>query len=209
VEKHFSPRYRPWQQRIAFVPDADLFKSIRDGEASVVTDEIETFVEHGIKLKSGPVLDADIVVTATGFNLSVLGDIRFTVDGQPLDFGSAITWRGMMFTGVPNMVWVFGYFRASWTLRADLVSAFVCRLLTHMDGLGAAVVVPVLRPQDQDMARTPWVDPENFNPGYLTRSLGLLPQQGTHAPWVNRQDYSAEKDEIRLAALDDGTLVYR
>ena len=137
VDRHFSPRYRPWQQRIAFVPNADLFKSIREGKASVVTDDIETFTEQGIQLKSGQVLEADIVVTATGFNLSVLGDIRFSVDGQPLDFGETITWRGAMFTGVPNMAWVFGYFRASWTLRADLVSALICRLLTHMDALGA------------------------------------------------------------------------
>ena len=209
VEKHFTPRYRPWQQRIAFVPDADLFKSIRDGNASVVTDEIETFTEHGIQLKSGQVLDADIVVTATGFNLSVLGDIEFKVDGQPLDFGATVAWRGTMFTGLPNMVWVFGYFRASWTLRADLVSAFVCRLLNHMDTRGAQVVIPALRPQDRDMKLSPWVDPENFNPGYMARGLSLLPKQGSDGPWIHNQDYWTERDEMRLANLDDGTLVYR
>src|SRR6185436_12080164 len=157
VEKHFNPRYRPWQQRIAYVPVGDLFTSVREGHASVVTDEIETFTGHGIQLKSGGVLEADVVVTATGFDLSVLGDIRFNVDGQPL-----------------NLAWVFGYFRASWTLRADLVSALICRLLNQMDALGARVVVPVLRPKDRGMALKPWVDPENFNPGYLTRSLALL-----------------------------------
>ena len=208
VEKHFNPRYRPWQQRIAFVPDADLFKSIREGKASVVTAEIETFTEKGIALKSGRVLDADIVITATGFNLSVLGDIHFEIDGQPLDFGDTISWRGAMFTGVPNMVWVFGYFRASWTLRADLVSAFVCRLLQHMDDRGATIAVPALRPQDREMRLSPWVDPENFNPGYLARSLSLLPRQGNHAPWIHSQDYSIEKDEMRLAHLEDGTLLY-
>jgi len=209
IEKHFSPRYRPWQQRIAFVPNADLFKSIREGRALVVTDDIETFTEAGIQLKSGQVLEADIVVTATGFNLSVLGDIRFSIDGQPLAFGNTITWRGAMFTGVPNMAWVFGYFRASWTLRADLVSALVCRLLTHMDELGARAVVPALRPQDESMALKPWVDPENFNPGYLARGVALLPRQGSHAPWLHSQDYWTEKEELPLADLDDGTLAYR
>jgi cation diffusion facilitator CzcD-associated flavoprotein CzcO len=128
VEKHFNPRYRPWQQRIAFVPDADLFKSIREGKASVVTDQVEAFTEGGIRLQSGQVLDADVVVSATGFNLSVLGDIRFAIDGESLDFAKTVGWRGAMFTGVPNMAWVFGYFRASWTLRADLLAEFVCRL---------------------------------------------------------------------------------
>jgi|KBSMisStandDraft_5_1062788.scaffolds.fasta_scaffold11724_5 cation diffusion facilitator CzcD-associated flavoprotein CzcO len=209
VDKHFSPRYRPWQQRIAFVPNADLFKSIREGKATVVTDHIETFTERGIQLKSGQVLEADVVVSATGFNLSVLGDIRFSVDGQPLDFGETVTWRGAMFTGVPNMAWVFGYFRASWTLRADLVSALICRLLTHMDALGTRFVVPALRPQDDSMALKPWVDPENFNPGYLIRGVGLLPRQGSHAPWLHSQDYWTEKEELPVADLDDGTLVYR
>ena len=138
VDTHFTPRYRPWRQRIAFVPDGDLFQGIRTGKASVVTDEIERFTETGILLKSGKQLDADIIVTATGFNLNVLGDIDFAIDGKPLDFADTVTYRGMMFTGVPNMVWVFGYFRASWTLRADLVGDFVCRLLNHMKAEGRA-----------------------------------------------------------------------
>lgn len=209
VDKHFNPRYRPWQQRIAFVPDADLFKSVREGQASVVTDDIETFTETGLQLKSGQALDADVVVTATGFHLSVLGDIRFSVDGQPLNFGDSIAWRGTMFTGLPNMAWVFGYFRASWTLRADLLSALVCRLLKHMDARGAQVVVPALRPQDQAMALRPWVDPENFNPGYMARGVALLPRQGSQAPWLHSQDYWTERDELPLADLDDGALVYR
>jgi len=129
VATHFTPRYRPWRQRIAFIPDGDLLAAIRAGHASVVTDEIERFTESGILLRSGTVLDADVIVTATGFNLIVLGDIDFAIDGKPLVFSDTVTYRGMMFTGVPNMAWVFGYFRASWTLRADLVSDFVCRLL--------------------------------------------------------------------------------
>jgi cation diffusion facilitator CzcD-associated flavoprotein CzcO len=138
IETHFTPSYRPWRQRIAFVPDADLFQGIKSGKASVVTDEIETFTEQGILLKSGQRLDADIIITATGFNLNVLGDIAFSIDGKPLDFAQTVTYRGMMFTGVPNMAWVFGYFRASWTLRTDLVADFVCRLLAHMKNKGGA-----------------------------------------------------------------------
>src|SRR5262249_37732994 len=142
---HFTPRYRPWRQRIAFVPDADLFHAIKSGKASVVTDEIERFTENGILLKSGKVLDADVIVTATGFNLSIPGDIAFAVAGKPLDFAETVTYRGMMFTGIPNMAWVFGYFRASWTLRTDLVADFVCRLLNHMKEKGATKVEVALR----------------------------------------------------------------
>jgi cation diffusion facilitator CzcD-associated flavoprotein CzcO len=209
IETHFNPRYRPWLQRIAFVPNADLFKSIRAGRASVVTDDIERFTEAGVDLKSGRVLNADLVVTATGFNLSVLGDIRFSLDGQPLDFSKTVTWRGTLFTGLPNMAWVFGYFRASWTLRADLLGALTCRLLNHMHAIGARVVVPQLRQQDQDMPLGPWVDPDNFNPGYMARGVALMPHQGSHAPWLHSQDYWTERDELPAADLDDGSLVYR
>jgi cation diffusion facilitator CzcD-associated flavoprotein CzcO len=209
VDEHFNPRYLPWRQRIAFVPDGDLFKAVREGHASVVTDRIERFVEGGIQLASGRVLDADVIVTATGFDLNVLGDIAFDVDGAPLDFASCITWRGTLFTGLPNLAWVFGYFRASWTLRADLIGDFVCRLLRHLDDQGAQAVVPQLRPQDQGMALRPWVDPENFNPGYLQRGVDKLPKQGDHAPWLHGQDYWTEKDELPRADLDDGSLAYR
>jgi cation diffusion facilitator CzcD-associated flavoprotein CzcO len=178
VATHFTPTYRPWRQRLAFVPDGDLFQGIRSGKASVVTDEIERFTETGILLKSGTVIEADIVVTATGFHLCVLGDIDFTVDGKPLVFSDTVTYRGMMFTGVPNMAWVFGYFRASWTLRADLVADFVCRLLNHMKQKGARRVTVALRPEDQDMPLLPWIDTENFNPGYVLRGMHLLPKRG-------------------------------
>jgi cation diffusion facilitator CzcD-associated flavoprotein CzcO len=209
VEKHFNPRYRPWQQRIAFVPDADLFRCVREGKASVVTDQIESFEREGIRLPSGQVLDADVIVTATGFNLSVLGDIAFSIDGQPLDFARSVGWRGAMFSGVPNMAWVFGYFRASWTLRADLLGDFVCRLLQHMDAKGAQVVTPTLRAEDHGMALRPWVDADNFNPGYLQRGVAQLPRQGDRQPWLHLQDYAADRDELPRADLDDGTLVYR
>ena len=208
LSPHFTPAYRPWQQRIAFVPDGDLFHGIKDGKASVVTDRIARFTEKGILLESGEELFADIIVTATGFDLSVMGDVAFTVDGAPLDFSQTVGYQGTMFTGVPNMAWVFGYFRASWTLRADLIAGFVCRLLAHMEQQGASMVVPTLRPEDADMAVLPWVDPEDFNPGYLMRSLHLMPRQGDRPPWRFTQDYWAEKDEFPAIDLDDPALRY-
>ena len=208
MDTHFTPSYRPWRQRIAFVPDGDLFKGIRSGKASVVTDEIERFTKTGILLKSGKQLEADVIVTATGFHLNVLGDIAFEIDGKPLDFGQTVTYRGMMFTGVPNMVWVFGYFRASWTLRADLVGDFVCRLLKHMGEKQARRVEVALRPEDKDMKLLPWIDPENFNPGYLMRGMHLLPRRGDKREWQHTQEYWREKNEFPAIDLDDKAFVY-
>ncbi len=208
MDTHFTPSYRPWRQRIAFVPDGDLFKGIRSGKASVVTDEIERFTPKGILLKSGKELEADVIVTATGFHLNVLGDIAFEIDGKPLDFADTVTYRGMMFTGVPNMVWVFGYFRASWTLRADLVGDFVCRLLNHMGARQAHRVEVALRPEDKDMKLLPWIDPENFNPGYLMRGIHLLPKRGDKRDWQHTQDYWGEKNEFPAIDLDDKAFVY-
>ena len=208
TEQHFTPSYRPWRQRIAFVPDGDIFQKIRDGKASVVTDEIARFTETGIELKSGETMEADVVITATGFNLSVLGGVPFEVDGAPVDFGKTVTYRGMMFTGVPNMVWIFGYFRASWTLRVDIVADFVCRLLQHMQAKGAHRVTPTLRPEDKDMKLLPWIDPENFNPGYLMRSMHLLPKRGDKPEWQHTQDYWTEKDAFPAIDLDDAAFVY-
>ena len=209
VDKHFTPSYRPWRQRIAFVPDGDLFKGIADGKASVVTDEIDRFVETGILLKSGEVLEADIIVTATGFNMSVLGDIAFTIDGKPVDFHETVTYRGTMFTGVPNLAWVFGYFRASWTLRSELIADFVCRLLNHMQETGAKSVEPALRPSQQNMALLPWIDEENFNPGYLMRAMDILPKRGETREWQHTQDYWREKTEFPAIDLEDEVFVYR
>jgi cation diffusion facilitator CzcD-associated flavoprotein CzcO len=208
METHFTPTYRPWRQRIAFIPDGDLLASIRSGKASVVTDEIERFTKRGLLLRSGTFLEADIIVTATGFNLNVLGDIDFAVDGKPLIFSETVSYRGMMFTGVPNMAWVFGYFRASWTLRADLVADFVCRLLKHMKDKNARRVTPTLRPQDKDMPLLPFIDPENFNPGYLMRGMHLLPKRGDKPEWQHTQDYWREKDQFPAADLDDSLFVY-
>jgi cation diffusion facilitator CzcD-associated flavoprotein CzcO len=208
IATHFTPRYRPWRQRIAFVPDGDLFQGISSGKAEMVTDEIDTFTDKGIQLKTGRTLEADVIITATGFNLSVLGDIAFAIDGKPLDFANTVTYRGMMFTGVPNMVWVFGYFRASWTLRADLVSDFVCRLLTHMREKHARRVEVALRPEDKDMPLLPWIDPENFNPGYLMRSMHLLPRRGDKPEWQHTQDYWNERNQFPAIDLDDAAFRY-
>lgn len=209
VDTHFTPSYRPWRQRLAFVPDGDLFKGIRAGKASVVTDQIETFTEKGILLKSGAELEADIIVTATGFNMSVLGDIAVTIDGEALNFADCWAHRGILFSGVPNMTWVFGYLRTSWTMRADLVADFACRLLNHMDEKGASMVTPQLRDEDQDMPALPFIDDHNFNAGYLMRQMHILPKQGDRQPWIFSQDYYTEKDEILGADLDDGTLIYQ
>lgn len=208
IATHFTPKYRPWRQRIAYIPDGDLFAAFRDGEASIVTDEIERFLPAGVLLKSGRTLDADIVVTATGFDLSVLGGIAFTIDGASLDFAKTVTYRGMMFTGVPNMAWIFGYFRASWTLRADLVADFVCRLLDHMRDAGVKRVEPKLRPEDADMSLAGWVDPADFNPGYLNRGIDQLPRSGDKAEWRHTQDYWSDKDTFPAIDLDDGALRY-
>lgn len=174
----------------------------------MVTDQIETFTETGIRLQSGQELTADIIVTATGFNLSILGDIAFTVDGAAVDFADTVTYRGMMFTGVPNLVWIMGYFRASWTLRADLIGDFVCRLLQHLDELGAHEVVPELRSAEVDLERLPWMDPDNFNPGYIMRAMDLLPKRLDRPEWQHTQDYWIEKDALPAVDLDDGCLRY-
>ncbi|MFT5690924.1 MAG: cation diffusion facilitator CzcD-associated flavoprotein CzcO [Oceanicoccus sp.] len=208
IATHFTPNYRPWRQRIAFVPNGDIFEGIKSGKASVVTDEIEKFTENGILLKSGKVQEADIIITATGFNLSVLGGINFSIDDKSVDFADTVTYRGMMFTGVPNMVWVFGYFRASWTLRVDLVADFVCRLLRQMDEKKVTSVRPQLRPEDQNMSISSWIDPENFNPGYLMRRMHLMPKRGDKPEWQHTQDYWLEKEELPKIDLDDAAFVY-
>jgi cation diffusion facilitator CzcD-associated flavoprotein CzcO len=206
VEKHFTPAYRPWQQRLALVPDGNLFKEIANGKVSFVTDEIATFSEKGVLVTSGDELTADLIITATGLNLSILGNIPFAVDGSPLDMAQTVTYRGIMFTGVPNLAWVFGYFRVSWTMRSDLVGDFVCRLLNHMDELGAKRVMPALRPQEADERRLAWFDPHDLNPGYLMRGIDLLPKRLDKPEWRHTQDYWHEKDDLPAADLDDGCL---
>ncbi len=209
VDTHFNPSYRPWRQRLAFVPDGDLFKGIRQGKVSVVTDHIVTFTEKGVLVESGEDIEADIIVTATGFNMNVLGDIAFTVDGAPVDMAKSVTYRGFMYTGLPNLIWVFGYLRTSWTMRVDLIADFFCRLVNHMDEKGVDMVVPQLRPEEHNMPTLPFIDPENFNAGYIMRKIEVMPKQGDHEPWTFSQDYYSEKDELPAADLEDGSLVYK
>lgn len=209
VDKHFTPNYKPWRQRIAVVPNGDIFEGIRSGKASIKTDEIDHFTERGLQLKSGESVDADIVISATGFNLSVLGGIKFSIDGKPLDFSQTVGYRGMMFTGVPNMTWVMGYFRASWTLRVDLIGDFVCRLLKHMDDKSVKQVTMTLRDEDKDMELLPWIDTDEFNPGYMMRSMHLLPKRGNKADWQHTQDYWSEKEVLPNVDLNDDLFVYK
>ena len=209
IEPHFTPDYKPWRQRVAYVPDADFFESIKAGHVSVVTDEIETFTETGVVLKSGETHDADIVVTATGFNMNVLGDIDFTIADEPLVLSDTVTYRGMMFTGVPNLLWVFGYFRGSWTYRADLLADFVCRLLTHMEARGAPRVEVSLRDEDKDMELLPWQDPESFNPSYLLRAMPFLPKSGAKPEWHHSQDYWEDTQVIPAIDLDGDEFIYQ
>jgi cation diffusion facilitator CzcD-associated flavoprotein CzcO len=206
VEKHFTPHYNPWDQRLCLVPNSDLFEAIRCGKASVVTDQIERIDETGIALQSGQHLDADIIVTATGLNLVVLGEMQFSVDGRPVDFADTWTYKGMMYSGVPNLVSTFGYINASWTLRADLTSEYVCRLLNHMDETGTRQATPRLRDSDQHMPARPWID--QFSSGYMQRMMHRFPKQGDHAPWINPQNYTRDKKMIRFAPLEDGALIF-
>jgi monooxygenase len=206
VETHFTPRYNPWDQRLCLVPNSDLFAAIRSERARVVTDQIETITATGIRLKSGAEEPADIIVTATGLRLAVMGEAAFTVDGAPVDFGRTWTYKGMMFSDVPNLVSTFGYINASWTLRADLTCEFVCRLINHMDKTGARRVTARLRAADSAMPARPWID--GFSAGYMQREMHRFPRQGDREPWVNPQDYKRDKKMIRHAALEDGALVF-
>ncbi len=207
-EPHFTPKYRPWQQRLAFCPDGDVFQAAAAGKLSVVTDTIDTFTERGVRTGSGEEIEADIIVACTGFNLSVMGEIPFEVDGAAVDWHQTVNYRGMMFTGVPNLVWVFGYFRASWTLRVDMLGDFVCHLLNHMDEMGVRRVEVALREEDQGMDILPWIEEDNFNPNYLMRDIDRLPQRGAKPEWRHNQDYWIEKDDIPATDLDGAEFLY-
>ncbi|MEZ4278718.1 MAG: NAD(P)/FAD-dependent oxidoreductase [Myxococcota bacterium] len=205
VEKHFTPRYDPWDQRLCLVPDADLFVAIREGRASVATDRIARFVPSGIELESGQRIEADIVVSATGLELEVLGGAEFEVDGRKVDFAETLTYKGMMYSDVPNLVQTFGYINASWTLRADLTAEWVCRVLETMDRRGARRATPRLRPEDRAMPTRPWID--GFTPGYMQRAMHLFPKQGDREPWLNTQDYARDRKMLRRGPIEDGVLV--
>ncbi len=203
VERHFTPRYNPWEQRLCLVPDADLFRAIRSGKASVVTDRIETFTETGIRLASGAELEADLIVTATGLNLEVLGGLQLTVDGERVDAARTYNYKGLMYSGVPNLASSFGYTNASWTLKCDLTCEYVCRLLNHMQKHGYLQCTP--RNADPELAGEPWVD---FSSGYIQRSLHLFPKQGSKHPWKLHQNYARDIMTLRFGRVDDGVMEF-
>jgi monooxygenase len=198
VEKHFGPRYNVWDQRLCLAPDGDFFRTIRHGKADVVTDTIERFTKTGIKLTSGEELQADIIITATGLNMQLLGGVRPTRNGELMDLTSLMTYKGLMFSGVPNFAITFGYTNASWTLKADLVSEFVCRLLNYMDARGFDFVEPEQPGNDVD--ELPFMD---FSPGYFQRSMHLLPKSGSRAPWRLKQNYLFDMRTIRRGKVAD------
>jgi cation diffusion facilitator CzcD-associated flavoprotein CzcO len=206
VEKHFTPSYNPWDQRLCLVPNADLFKAIKSGGLDMVTDHIDRFTEQGVLLKSGQELSADIIVTATGLNMEVLGGVEFSINNEPFDFAETWSYKGLMYSGVPNLMFTFGYINASWTLRADLTAQFVCRLIQHMDATGTSVCTPTLREQDKDMQARPFID--DFSAGYMQRMMHRFPKQGDRDPWLNTQDYGKDLKLLRKAPIDDGVLSF-
>jgi cation diffusion facilitator CzcD-associated flavoprotein CzcO len=206
IDKHFTPSYGPWDQRLCLVPNSDLFQAIRSGKASVVTDRIDTFTEDGLLLRSGEEIQADIIVTATGLDLLLLGGTEFVVDKDPVDFSRTFSYKAMMYSDVPNMVSTFGYINASWTLKADLTAEYVCRLVSHMDETGTRQCTPRLRGRDRNMPARPWI--EDFSSGYIQRKMHLLPKQGNHGPWINTQDYELDKKMIRDGDIEDGILEF-
>ncbi len=206
VDRHFTPSYDPWDQRLCLLPNGDLFAAIRAGRASVVTDEIETFTETGILCRSGEHVDADIIVTATGLELCTPGEMDFVVDGEPVDFSTRWTYKGLAYSDMPNVVSFFGYINASWTLRVDITADFVCRVLEHMDAVGADTATPRLRPGDHEMTPRPLID--GFSPGYMRRAMPRLPKQGDREPWVNPQLYERDRELICEAPVDDGVLTF-
>jgi len=206
TEKHFTPSYRPWQQRLAYVPDGDLFQAIKSGKVSVHTDTIKQFTANGVELNSGEYIEADIVVSATGFNLLFLGGIKFDIDDKPMALNEQFSWKGLMLSDVPNLICVFGYLRTSWTMRVDLIGDFVTRMLKHMDTKGYHVVTPVLEGAALTMPARPWLDPDEFNPGYVKRGVNAFPKQGDHEPWLFTTDYYTEKETLPAVDLDHASL---
>lgn len=204
VTNHFTPTYKPWDQRLCLVPDADLFHSIRAGKASVVTDHIEAFTETGLLLRSGEHVDADLIVTATGLVVKLMAGLQLVVDGEPVDLSKAMAYKGMMYSDVPNLASAFGYTNASWTLKCDLTAEYVCRLLKYMDRKGYASCTP--RNNDASVTREPVLD---FTSGYVIRALGSLPSQGSKMPWRLHQNYIKDLAMLRYGRLNDGTMEFK
>jgi len=203
IDTHFKPRYGPWDQRLCLVPDGDLFDAIWAGRASVVTDHIESFTETGLRLQSGDELEADLIVTATGLNLLALGGMQIAVDGQEVDVSQAMSYKGMMLSGVPNLAMAFGYTNASWTLKCDLTCGYVCRLLNHMDEHGFQQCMP--RSRDGSGAAEPFID---FSSSYVLRAIDQFPKQGSRAPWRLYQNYALDIMSLKFGAIEDGALQF-
>jgi monooxygenase len=203
LDTHFKPTYEPWDQRMCLIPDGDLFEAIRSGKASVVTDRIETFTEKGLLLASGAELEADVIVTATGLNLLMIGGMSLAVDGKEIKPSETVAYKGMMLSGVPNFAIAIGYTNASWTLKCDLVSKYVCRLLKHMDKHGYRLCTP--RAPDPSMPREPFI---NLKSGYVERAIDALPKQGARAPWRLFQNYVRDVGTFRHAPLEDEAMEF-
>jgi cation diffusion facilitator CzcD-associated flavoprotein CzcO len=206
VERHFSPVYNPWDQRLCLVPDSDLFNAIKEGKVSIVTDQIETFTEKGIRLRSGEQLEADIIVTATGLSMKLGGGVEFLVDGKPVKFSDTLNYKGSMFSEVPNLASTFGYTNASWTLKADLIAEYICRLLNYMDKHDYNVCIP-RRPTEPDaLSDEPIL---NLTSGYIQRAASTLPHQGSKAPWKLYQNYLKDVGLLKLGRVNDGSLEFK
>ncbi len=203
VDTHFNPPYDPWDQRLCLVPDGDLFATLRRGEAAIATGRIRRFTEKGIELESGEHLDADVIVTATGLNLLPMGGMSLTVDGRPVDVSETVSYKGMMLSGVPNFSMTIGYTNASWTLKADLVAQYVCRLINHLDAHGYVSATPVAPPEGADQ---PFLD---LASGYVQRSLAALPRQGRRTPWRLHQNYLRDVQLMRRGSLEDEGMTFQ
>ena len=203
VDKHFTPNYNPWDQRMCLVPNGDLFKSIRKKQTSVVTDTIDKFTATGIKLESGKTLDADLIVTATGLNLEICSNINLKVDGKDINLPDTVTYKGMMFSGVPNLVSTFGYTNASWTLGADLTSEYVCRLLNYMKKSSIKKCCPEANSKIEN--NDDWL---NLTSGYIKRSKDIFPKQGNRSPWTNNQNFLKDIFQIRYGKINDGEIKF-
>lgn len=206
VEKHFTPSYDPWDQRLCLIPDDDLFDVINDGSASVVTDTIDHFAEDGLQLTSGEFLKADIIISATGLQLQIMNGVSLNVDGKPVNMPDHWSYKGMMLSDVPNLVQTFGYINASWTLRADLTSEWACRLINRLDETGNRQATPRVADENRDMPARPWID--DFPAGYMQRSMHLFPKQGDRNPWRNTQDYGEDKKLVKYDPVEDAELEF-
>ena len=200
---HFTPKYNPWDERLCAVPDGDLFKVLKQGKGSVVTDHIETFTEKGIRLKSGKELEADMIITATGLDLQIFGDIKPTVDGNPVKINDELTYKGAMISGMPNFSMTFGYTNSSWTLKADMIAEYCCRLIKYMDKKNIAFCMP--EPKAADISNKPFLDLQS---GYVMRAKDKLPRQGNSGPWKVVQNYFHDMKMVRYSKINDGMLTF-